>query len=49
MKFKVLKTKLEIELTCDKILLWQENKRLKIHLRAALAALDLVLNEGVKK
>jgi hypothetical protein len=49
MKTKVPKTKLEVELTCDKILLWQENKRLKAHLQAALAALDLVLNEGAKK
>jgi hypothetical protein len=45
MKNKLPKTKLEVELTCDKILLWQENKKLKTHLQAALNALDLVLNE----
>jgi hypothetical protein len=49
MKPQQPKTKLEIELTCDKILLWQENKKLKTHLQAALAALDLVLNENKKK
>jgi hypothetical protein len=45
MKNKLPKTKLEIELTCGKILLWQENKKLKIHLQATLNALDLVLSE----
>jgi hypothetical protein len=49
MKTQIPKTKLEIELTCDKILLWQENKRLRTQLQAALIALDLVLNERAKK
>ncbi|MFI5141785.1 MAG: hypothetical protein ACHQII_05470 [Bacteroidia bacterium] len=49
MKNKIPKTKFEIELFCDKIVLQQQVKRLQTHLRAALNALDLVLNEGVKK
>jgi len=31
---KIPKTKLEIELTCDKIILLQENRKLKTHLQA---------------
>ena len=49
MKPKRPKTKLEIELTCDKILLWQENKKLKIHLQAALNALDETLKGKVRE
>ena len=49
MKNKIPKTKLEIELFCDKIILQQQVKRLQTHLRAALNALDLVLNEKGRK
>ena len=49
MENKIPKTKLEIELTCDKIILLQQVKQLKIHLQAALNALDLVLNERERK
>ncbi|HKC66811.1 MAG TPA: hypothetical protein VKG26_01140 [Bacteroidia bacterium] len=49
MKNKLPKTKLEIELTCDKILLQQEVKRLQIYLQAIQNALDLILNEKEKK
>ena len=45
MKKKLPKTKLEIELTCDKILLVQQVKSLQAHLQAVLNTLDLVLNE----
>jgi len=49
MKTKVPKTKLELELTCNNLLLRQENKKLKAHLQAALNTLDLVLNHEAKK
>ena len=45
MKKKLPKTKLEIELTCDKMLLAQQVKKLQAHLQAALNTLDVVLNE----
>jgi len=45
MSNKIPKTELEIELTCDKIILLQANKNLRIH----LAALQEVLKERVKK
>jgi hypothetical protein len=34
MKNTIPKTKLEIELFCDKIILQQENRKLKAHLKA---------------
>ncbi|HKC69415.1 MAG TPA: hypothetical protein VKG26_14365 [Bacteroidia bacterium] len=49
MKTKIPKTKLEIELTCDKILLQQEVKRLQNYVQAILNTLDLVLNDNKKK
>ncbi|HXU27475.1 MAG TPA: hypothetical protein VN698_09610 [Bacteroidia bacterium] len=49
MKTKLPKTKLEIELSCDKLLLQQQVKRLQIHLQAVLNALDTILNEKLKK
>ncbi|HKC69085.1 MAG TPA: hypothetical protein VKG26_12695 [Bacteroidia bacterium] len=45
MKNKIPKTKLEIELTCDKILLVQQVKSLPAHLQAVLNTLDVILNE----
>ncbi|HXU27936.1 MAG TPA: hypothetical protein VN698_11950 [Bacteroidia bacterium] len=45
MKTKPPKTKLEIELTCDKLLLQQQVKRLQTHLQAVLNALDEIINE----
>ena len=45
MKNKIPKTKLEIELTCDKIILQQKVRNLQIH----LAALHEVLKEGFKE
>ncbi|HKC68344.1 MAG TPA: hypothetical protein VKG26_08945 [Bacteroidia bacterium] len=45
MKNKIPKTRLEIELTCEKLLLVQQVKKLQAHLQAALNTLDLVLNE----
>jgi len=44
-KTQTPKTKLEIELTCDKILLQQQVKQLQAYLQAVLNTLDLVLNE----
>ncbi|HKC69290.1 MAG TPA: hypothetical protein VKG26_13725 [Bacteroidia bacterium] len=49
MKNKIPKTKLEIELTCDKILLVQQVKKLQAHLEALQYALDFILNERGKK
>ena len=49
MKNKIPKTKLEIELTCDKILLVQQVKKLQAHLKALQHALDFILNERGKK
>ena len=49
MKTKLPKTKLEIELFCDKKVLQQRIKKLQTHLQAALNALDLVLNERLQK
>jgi|GEM_PF-1591392 hypothetical protein len=40
MKNKVPKTELEIELTCEKIILQRQVRYLKIHLSAALAVLE---------
>ncbi|HKC67613.1 MAG TPA: hypothetical protein VKG26_05245 [Bacteroidia bacterium] len=48
MKNKIPKTKLEIELTCDKILLTQQVKKLQAHLQATLNTLDCVLNKKGK-
>ncbi|HKC69646.1 MAG TPA: hypothetical protein VKG26_15520 [Bacteroidia bacterium] len=49
MKNKSPKTKLEIELACDKILLQQQVNKLQAHLQATLNTLDLVLNERARK
>ena len=49
MKSKVPKTKPEVELICNNLLLLQENKKLKAHLQAALATLDFVLNDQGKQ
>jgi len=46
---QIPKTKLEIELTCDKILLVQQVKKLQTHLQATLNTLDFVLNEKLNK
>jgi len=43
MKTPIPKTKLELELLCDKILLQQQVKQLQTHLQAALNALDETL------
>jgi hypothetical protein len=40
MENKIPKTELEIELWCDKIILQQKVRNLKIHLSAALAVLE---------
>ncbi|HXU28113.1 MAG TPA: hypothetical protein VN698_12860 [Bacteroidia bacterium] len=45
MKNNLPKTKLEIELTCDKLLLQQQVKRLQVQLQAVLNALDEIINE----
>lgn len=45
MKNKIPKTELEIELTCDKIILQQRVRNLQIH----LAALHEVLKESFKE
>jgi len=49
MKHKAPKTKLEIELLCDKILLQQRVKQLQTHLQAALNALDETLKGKVRE
>ena len=46
---QIPKTKLEIKLTCDKILLVQQVKKLQVHLKATLNTLDVVLNEKRKR
>jgi len=48
-KNKTPKTKLEIELFCDKIVLQKQVKKLQAHLQATLNALDFVLNEKRKR
>ena len=48
MKNQIPKTKLEIKLTCDKIVLLQQVKKLQAHLKATLNTLDYVLNEKSK-
>jgi hypothetical protein len=49
LKNKVPKTKLEIELLCDKIILQQRIKQLQTHLQAALNALDETLKGKVRE
>jgi hypothetical protein len=49
MKKKLPKTKLEIELTYQVIVLQQQVKHLKAHLEATNTALDFILNEKEKK